>query len=97
MFLEAVQNPFQARLEIAAKLGAGQQGSHIECINDRVFQRIRHLAVMNLHRQSLGDRRFADAGVADIDRIVFAPPAQHVNRPFDLVVASDERVDKPLR
>ena len=94
MFLESVQNALEARFEIAAKLGAGEQRAHVERIDHRVFEHIRHLAVVNLHRQALGDRGFADARIADIDRIVLAPAAQHVNRPLDLIVAADQRIDE---
>ena len=40
-----------------------------------------------------GDRGLADAGVADEQRIVLLPPAQHLDGAIDLGVAADQRVD----
>ena len=47
-------------------------------------------------RQPLGDRRLADAGLADQHRVVLGPPRQHLHRPPDLLVAADDRVDLAL-
>ena len=47
-------------------------------------------------RQPLGDRRLADARLADQHRIVLRPPAQHLHRAPDLLVAADDRVDLAL-
>src|SRR5581483_1616400 len=47
--------------------------------------------------QTLGQRGFADPGLADEDRIVLAPAQQDVNGAFDLVFAPNQRIDLPLR
>ena len=57
------------------------------------LERVGNFAVMDFQRQPFGDGGFAHAGVANVDRIVLAPPAQHVNGSFDLVVAADQRID----
>ncbi len=44
-------------------------------------------------RQALGDRGLADAGLADQQRVVLAPPAQDLDHPLDLVLAADQRID----
>ena len=41
----------------------------------------------------LGDRGLADAGVADIERVVLGAPAQDLDRPLDLRLAPDQRID----
>ena len=51
---------------------------------------------MNLEGQALGDRRFADARLADVHRVVLAAAAQYLNGAFDFGFASDERVDAVL-
>jgi hypothetical protein len=51
---------------------------------------------MNFQRQPLRQRSFANAGVADVDRIVFTPPAEYVNGAFYFVIPPDKRVDIPL-
>ena len=51
---------------------------------------------MDRERQPLDDRGLADARLADEDRVVLAPAQQHVNRAFQLVLASDQRVDQSL-
>ncbi len=40
-----------------------------------------------------GDRRLADAGLADQQRVVLAPAAQHLDHALDLVLAADQRID----
>ena len=47
-------------------------------------------------RQTFGDGGLADAGLADEQRIVLLPPAQHLNGPVDLGLAADQRIDLAL-
>ena len=49
-----------------------------------------------MRAKSLGDRRLADAGVADQQRVVLLPPAQHLDGALDLGLAADQRVDAPV-
>ena len=44
-------------------------------------------------RQPFRDRGLADAGIADEQRIVLLPAAQHLDGPVDLGVAPDQRID----
>src|SRR5581483_8714544 len=44
-------------------------------------------------RQALGDRRLADAGVTDIERVVLRAPAQDLDGTVDLGLAADQRID----
>ena len=57
------------------------------------FERGRRLAELDLARQPLDDGGLADAGVADEERVVLAPPRQHVQRALDLRLPPDERID----
>jgi len=87
------QNRFEALLEIAAILGTGQQCAHVERVYHAVRENFRHLAVDDLLGQTLGDGGLADAGLADVQRIILAAPAQDLNGAFDLVRPSNQRVD----
>ena len=52
-----------------------------------------HVAVDDAQRQALDDRRLADAGLADQDRIVLGSARQHLDGAADLFVAADDRVE----
>ena len=59
-------------------------------------QHLRHLALDDLARETLGDRGLADAGIADEQRVVLLPAAQHLDRAADLGLAADQRIDPAL-
>ena len=52
----------------------------------------RDLVLDNHLGQTLGQRGLADAGFAHVQRIVLAPPAQHLNGAFNLRPPADQRV-----
>ena len=96
LFREVVQDAFQALLELAAKLCAGDQGAHVEREDALVLEPLGHLAVDDALGEALDDRGLADAGLADQDRIVLGAPLQHLHRAANLVVAADHRVELAL-
>ena len=49
---------------------------------------------MNLHRQALSDSGFADPRITDVDRVVFPPSTEHMDRPLDLIIAADQRINE---
>ena len=49
--------------------------------------------LMMRKREAFDDRRLADAGLADQDRIVLGAARQHLDRAADLLVAADDRVE----
>ena len=57
------------------------------------FKHLRHLAADDLAREALGDRRLADAGIADEQRIVLLAAAQHLDGAQHLLLAADQRID----
>ena len=59
-------------------------------------QHLGHVRVDDLARQALGDRRLADARVADQQRIVLLPAAQHLDGALHFGLAADQRIDAPL-
>ena len=96
LLLELRQHGLEPLLEVAAIARAGQQRAHVERVDHRLLQHLGHLALDDLARQALGDRRLADAGLADIERIVLGPAAQHLDGALDLVLAADQRIDAAL-
>ena len=56
-------------------------------------QDLGHLALDDAPRQAFGDRGLADAGLADQQRVVLAPAAQHLDHALELVLAADQRID----
>ena len=94
---QGFEHGLEALLELAAVLGAGDQGAHIQGVHLGVAERFRDLAALNLEGQTLGDSGLADAGLADVDRVVLAAAAQHLDGALDFRLAPDERVDAVLR
>ena len=61
----------------------------------RVLQHLGHVALVDAQRQPFGQRRLADARLADEQRVVLAAPAQHLDHPLELERAADQRIDLP--
>ena len=91
--LDLLDDLLEPLLEIAAVARAGEQRAHVEREHGGVLQHIRHFAVDDAAGEPFGDRGLADAGFADIERIVLLPPAQHLDGAVDLGLAADQRID----
>ncbi len=92
-FLQLGDDTLQALLEIAAVLRAGYQCPHVERIDRAVREHLGNLAFDHEARKAFGDRGLADAGLADIERVVLAAPAQDLDRPLHFELAADQRID----
>ena len=90
---ELLDHLLEALLEIAAVARAGEQRAHVEREHGRALEHVRNLAMHDAAREPFGDRGLADAGIADEQRIVLLPAAQHLDGAADLGVAPDQRVD----
>ena len=90
---ELGQYRLQPLLEIAAIACPGQQRAHVERIDRRVEQYLGDFALNDAAGEALGNRGLADAGVADIERVVLRAAAQDLDRALDLRLAPDQRVD----
>ena len=62
-------------------------------VDGGVLQHLGHLALHDAARQPLGDGGLADAGIADIKRIVLGAAAENLDGAVDLGLAADQRVD----
>jgi len=87
------QNGFQTLLELATVLRAGNQRTHVEREKLLVFEAFGHVALDDAQRQSFGNRRFADAGLTDQNRIVLRAPRQHLDCTADLFIAADDGIE----
>ena len=96
LFRQCPYHGLQSLFELAAELGPGEQGAEIEREERGRLEDLRHLLLVDGHREALGQRRLAHARLAHVDGIVLAAAAEHLHRPLQLVLAPDQRVDASL-
>ncbi len=87
------QHGLQALLELSTKLRSGDQRTDVEGPDALALQPLGHVSRDDPLGEPFGDRRLADAGLSDQDRIVLRPPREHLDRAADLLVASDHRIE----
>ena len=80
-------------LELAPVLGARDQRPDVERPDALALQSLGHVARDDALGEALGDRRLADARLADQDGIVLRPAREHLDRAPDLLVAADHGVE----
>jgi hypothetical protein len=90
---QLLQHCLEALLEVAAVLRAGEKRAHVEHVDGRLGEEVGHAALDDAPREPLGDGGFADARLADEQRVVLAATAQRLHHALELLVAADERVD----
>ena len=88
-----LEHGLQTLLEVTAVFGAGQQRAHIQGIDMRIPEDLRHFIFRNAAGQALGDSGLAHAGFADQQRVVLAAAAQGLDHALQLQVAADQRID----
>ncbi len=93
VLLDLLHHLLQALFEIAAVARSGEQRAHVERKDGGVGEHFGHGAVDDLVREPFGDRRLADAGFANQQRIVLLAPAEHLDRALHLGLATDQRID----
>ena len=93
LLLETIEHLFDALLEVAAIARAGDQRAEIQGEDLRVAKRVRHLALLDAQREPFRERRLADAGFADEQRIVLPAAAEDLDHPLELERAADQRID----
>ena len=91
--LDLLEDGLEALLELAPELGAGDERAEVERDDPLVLERLGHVAADDALGEALGDRRLADARLADEDRVVLGPPREDLDDPPDLVVPADDRVE----
>ncbi len=91
--LDLGEHRLQALLELTAVLGAGEQRADVERPDLAVLEPLGDVARDDALRQPLGDRRLADAGLADQHRVVLRAPREDLDHAADLLVAPDHGVE----
>ena len=93
---DLLEDGLEPLLELAAELGSGDQGAHVERDHLAVLQALGHVARNDPLGQALDDRRLAHARLADQHRVVLGPAAEDLDHAADLGVAADDRVHLAL-
>ena len=88
---DLVEDGLQPLLKLAAVLGPGDQGTHIQGENGLVLQGGGDVPLDDALGQPLGDGGLAHAGLADEHRVVLALAAQNTDDVADFVVPADDR------
>ena len=83
----------QTLLELTLVLGACDQRTHVQRVDDLRFQVLGHVAVDDPPGDAFGDGRLADARLADQNRIVFCFSGKDADDVPDFTVASDYGVE----
>ncbi len=86
----------EALLELAAVHGPGEQHPHLDGTDVPVGDDRGDVAARDELRQTLDDRRLADPGVADEDRVGLVLGHEDLNDLEDLRLASDDRLQLAL-
>ena len=93
---ELLHDRLEALFELTAILRARDDQRDVEREDALVGEEVRHVAVDDLLREALDDRRLADARLADQHRVVLGAAAEHLLHALELVVAADQRVEQVL-
>src|SRR5271170_3168639 len=96
VLLDLLHHLLEALLEVAAIARASQQRPHVERKNRRVGENLRHRAPHDLMGEALGDRRLADARLADQQRIVLLATTEDLNRALNFSFPADQRINAPI-
>ena len=86
------QHRLETFLELAAVLGAGEQGAQVEGEHRLVAQTFGHVAVDDALRQALDHGGLADAGFADEHGVVLRAAGKDADDAADLLVPADHRI-----
>ena len=94
--LDLLEHGLQPVLELAAVLGAGDEGAEVEGDHALVLERLGHVAAHDALGEALDDRGLAHAGLADEHRVVLGAAGEHLDHAAHLVVAADHGVELAL-
>src|SRR4051794_12840849 len=84
---------FEALLELAAVLRAGDEGREIQRVDLLALEQLGHVGVRDALGEALDDGGLADAGLADQHGVVLRAPREDLHDSLDLGLAADHRVE----
>src|SRR4030095_12475863 len=90
--LESLQHLLDALFEVAAIARPRKQCAEVQRVHLRAAKRLRHPALVNAQRKPFGQRRLADTWLANKQRIVFSPAAEHLDHALEFERPSDHRL-----
>ena len=96
LIVQGFQYRLQPLFEISPVLRTRKQGPHVQGIDRRIPEYIRHIAGHDVARQTFGERGLAHSGLAHEQRVVLSPPAEDLDRPLEFHGASDQGIDASL-
>ena len=90
--LHFIKHTFEALFKLAAIFGARDQTAHVERHQRAVLERVRHVTVDDALGEAFGNRRLADAGFTDEDRVVLGATREDLDCAADFFIAANHRV-----
>ena len=84
-------------LELAAVLGAGDEGGQIQGVDLLVLQQLGHLVRGDARREPFDDGGLADARLADQHGVVLLAAREDLHHALDLGLAPDDGIELPVR
>ena len=94
--LDLFQDGFDSLFKLATIFRASDQRAHVQSHQLFVLKAFGHVAIDDPQGQALGNRRLADARLADQDRIVLGATRENLHGAADFLVAADDRVNLAL-
>src|SRR5881397_141968 len=91
---DLVDHGLEPLLELSTVLGARDDGGHVEREHAMILERVGTLPARDQLCQPLDDRRLADAGLPDQDRVVFLAARQDFHHALDFLLPSDRRIER---
>ena len=88
-----VHHRFDAFFKLTTVFCAGDHQCQIERDHSFIAQKLGHIAVCDLLRESFSNRRFADTRFTDQDRIIFRPSAKHLDHALDFIAPANHRIE----
>ena len=93
---DLLEHGLEPLLEFTPVFGAGNQGAHIQGNQLAVLQGRGHVAIDDPLGQALHDRRFADAWLANQDRVVLGAAREDLDRAANFLIAANHRIELAL-
>ncbi len=89
---DLVHDGLDPLLELAAILRAGDHHGEVEHDDPAVAEQFGDVPVDDHLGEALDDRRLADAGLAEEDRVILLAAREDLDDPLDFILAADDRV-----